>query len=587
MTVIPRTGRPWTVHSLSAALALLAAVMLALIALVSAGYAQAGQPWSWIVLRVIAGAVAYTAAGIVAWWRRPSNRSGLLMVLGAVIWLTSGLSAVPGPVLATVGVITRLAPFAVIVHLMLAFPSGRLRSALARTTVAAAYVVCIAMQAPAYLFSPTSGTARRLMIADRPDLATVGMWVQAGAGWATMLATATILVTRLRRAGPAQRTALGPLYIYGVLVAIAIPLLGDVIRPLTGISPEAFNAAEIALLVVAPVLLTVAMLSGGFARAGEIEELGAWLGSAGGTRQSLPSALASALGDPSVCVAYRMSDSGEHVDADGNAVLLPDADDRRGCVDVWVDGRPVGVIIYDATLIADPGIVRAAGRVIALAVDHQRLTAALAASHQQLQRSRLRIVQAGDRERRRIAQNLHDGLQAELVLLALEAQRLADGGHPAHAMAAAAARLRAGIDAAAAGLRDLVFEVMPAPLIERGFAAATEDLVDRMPVPTRLSMDIDGDLPPAVQSTAYFVVAEGLNNAIKHSGANKISVAVWRDGSELTVRIDDDGVGGARANGGFGLTGLADRVEVLGGVLTIDSVPGEGTHVVARLPVVA
>lgn len=148
-----------------------------------------------------------------------------------------------------------------------------------------------------------------------------------------------------------------------------------------------------------------------------------------------------------------------------------------------------------------------------------------------------------------------------------------------------ATTLRKGIDSAAAELRRLVHDVMPSTLIERGVSAATEDLVDRMPVPTRLHLGItDGALPDSIESTAYFVVSEGLANALKHSRAGSFSVRLEREGDRLLIEVEDDGVGGATFTAAGGLRGLADRVEVAGGLLSLESDPGSGTRLRAELP---
>jgi signal transduction histidine kinase len=219
-----------------------------------------------------------------------------------------------------------------------------------------------------------------------------------------------------------------------------------------------------------------------------------------------------------------------------------------------------------------------------LAVDRHRLATELSASQRMLRHSRGRLVEAADRERRRIAQDLHDGLQPRLVMLALEAQRLASRPGLVTGVAEAALALRTQIDTAAGELRELVYAVMPAPLIEQGLGAATEDLADRTPVPTELDLRVDGPLPDLVASTAYFVVAEALANAVKHAGASRLAVQMTRQGSLLTVEVSDDGVGGAVPGGGLGLRSLADRVEALGGLLAIDSPVGRGTRLVAELP---
>jgi signal transduction histidine kinase len=253
-------------------------------------------------------------------------------------------------------------------------------------------------------------------------------------------------------------------------------------------------------------------------------------------------------------------------------------------VDIGIGGRRVAAIGYDAGLIDDPGLVASAGRVVALALDRERLTAELRASRNEVRLSRMRIVQAGDRERRRIAQNLHDGLQAELVLLGVQAQGLADIPGATTEVAAAATDLRLRIDRAASDLRQLVHAVMPPPLVERGLTSAVEDLVDRMPVPTRLDIGDLGVLPGQLQSTAYFVVAEGLANAVKHARATKISVRLARAHQQLSIQVADDGVGGASIGGGRGLGGLTDRVDALAGRLTVDSPDGRGTRLLVELP---
>ncbi len=125
---------------------------------------------------------------------------------------------------------------------------------------------------------------------------------------------------------------------------------------------------------------------------------------------------------------------------------------------------------------------------------------------------------------------------------------------------------------------------MPAPLIERGLGAADEDLADRMPLPTRVDIGVDGDLPDAVSATAYFVIAEGLTNAVKHAQASELGVRITRDHDMLLVEVRDNGVGGAASGRGMGLRSLADRVDVLGGRLLVNSQGGLGTSLRAELP---
>jgi len=328
----------------------------------------------------------------------------------------------------------------------------------------------------------------------------------------------------------------------------------------------------------------VAMLRGGFARTGEIEELGAWLGVDGGVRPALGDALADALGDRSVSLAFWVAERGVYVDRDGMPVELPRAGGDRAAVEVELAGRRVGAIVYDATLIADPALVRAAGRVVAIALDNERLMADARASREALRASRARIVEAADEERRRIARDLHDGLQARLVLLAIRAHviRTAAGQPDVRADAAA---LESGLQDAIAELRELVQGVMPAALTERGLAEAVQDLVDRVPIPTDLDLDGAGaSLPLPVESTAYFVLSEAIANAIKHSRAHELGVRLARSSGALRIEVRDDGVGGARVAEGSGLRGMADRIDALGGRLQVSSPAGGGTTVIAEVP---
>uniref|UniRef100_UPI0035E400F5 sensor histidine kinase n=1 Tax=Pseudonocardia pini TaxID=2758030 RepID=UPI0035E400F5 len=144
--------------------------------------------------------------------------------------------------------------------------------------------------------------------------------------------------------------------------------------------------------------------------------------------------------------------------------------------------------------------------------------------------------------------------------------------------------LRAGLDLVIDELRGLVHGVMPAMLVEAGLEAAVEDLADRMPVPTTVDVD-PGELPPVVQSTAYFFVAEALTNAVKHADASRLVVRARRRGDWLEVEVCDDGRGGARADGrGAGLRGARDRVESLGGVFELADLATGGTRLCGRLP---
>lgn len=217
---------------------------------------------------------------------------------------------------------------------------------------------------------------------------------------------------------------------------------------------------------------------------------------------------------------------------------------------------------------------------MALALDHQRVSTRPPATDGR--QSRRRLLEA-DEERRQIARDLHDGLQTQLVLLAMEADRAWADLPPSAAAREALAHLRDGLRRAIADLRALVHDVMPAVLAERGLCAAIEELAARAPAAVILELaEPEGRLAPPVESTGYFVVSEALSNALKHSGASELRLAVAQAGDRLRIEVRDNGMGGAHSAGG--IQGMGDRVAALGGRLLIDSPARGGTRVVVEIP---
>ena len=199
----------------------------------------------------------------------------------------------------------------------------------------------------------------------------------------------------------------------------------------------------------------------------------------------------------------------------------------------------------------------------------------------ELRSSRARLVEVADAERRRIQRNLHDGAQQRLTAVLLNLGRLRQSPEDGDAL------LEVAIEELAAGLqevRELASGLHPAVLSERGLPAALEALALRAPVPVELDAALERQLPEQVEAAAYYVVAEGLANIHKHAGASRVVVRARAEEDTLVVEVVDDGAGGADEEGS-GLRGLADRVEALGGRLSLDSPEGAGTRLRAEIPV--
>ncbi|MFJ4876927.1 sensor histidine kinase [Streptomyces sp. NPDC088745] len=200
----------------------------------------------------------------------------------------------------------------------------------------------------------------------------------------------------------------------------------------------------------------------------------------------------------------------------------------------------------------------------------------------ELATSRAAVVEAVDAERRRIERDLHDGVQQRLVALAMLIGRARRGRDPeqADALLLQAHEESQGV---LTELREAAWRVYPSALDSLGLEEAIGGVAERCSIPLRTRFDVDAPLPRPVETAAYFVVSESVTNAAKHSSASAISVAVALDGVRLTVRVEDDGTGGANETGS-GLTGLRSRVAALDGVLHVHSPLGGPTTVTAELP---
>ncbi|MBO0834954.1 MAG: sensor histidine kinase, partial [Actinobacteria bacterium] len=204
----------------------------------------------------------------------------------------------------------------------------------------------------------------------------------------------------------------------------------------------------------------------------------------------------------------------------------------------------------------------------------------------ELERSRERVVDAAEAERRRIERDLHDGAQQRLVALAMDLGRAkAKFADDIDAARVIVDQAHGEAKAALTELRNLVRGVHPPVLTERGLDAAISGVAALCPVPVSVHVSVPVRPKPAVEAIAYFVVAEALTNVAKHSRAS--SAKVWIEGhgypGTLTVMISDDGIGGADPSGA-GLTGLADRVAGVDGRLNIESPAGGPTIIAAELP---
>ncbi|GGK99740.1 histidine kinase [Sphaerisporangium melleum] len=221
---------------------------------------------------------------------------------------------------------------------------------------------------------------------------------------------------------------------------------------------------------------------------------------------------------------------------------------------------------------------------VARALLHPGAADELHAELVEVSRSRARLVNAFEAERRRIERDLHDGAQQKLVGLTLQLG-LAKLDIPATSPAAGAVETaHQQAKQLMSELRELIHGIRPNVLTDLGLPAALRELADQCPVPVVVETDLPRRPPEQVEATAYFVVAEALTNVAKHSGARAVTVTARETAGLLTLEIRDDGRGGADPSNGTGLTGLADRVAVAAGRMLLSSPPGGPTLVRTELP---
>ena len=522
---------------------------------------------------------SFIGTGLFAWWRRPGNRTGALMVAAGFAWFCDGLSYSNADVLFTAGIALDALFPAFAAHLLLAFPTGRLDSRAERMVVGAGYFVVTVLQVPSLLFEERGCCTPRNLLVVEPDqgLSDLLDAVQAVAALAVIVGGLVLLAGRWRGAAPAQRTAVAPvLWTGGSAVAVyAVAIVFDAV----GSTQDALERLGQLLFATVPFGFLAGLLRSRLAQADAVSNLVARLGQAP-EPDVLRAALADALGDPSLALAYWLPEPGRFVDAAGHRLELPDG----GWTEVELHGRRIGALVHDPALAERPQLVRTAGAAAALALENQRLSAELRARIEELQASRARLVEAGDAERRRLERDLHDGAQSRLVALALKLRlarmQIEPGSNAAMLLEESSAELQASLDE----LRELARGIHPAVLTDRGLAAALRALADRAAVPVEIEGVPSEPLPPAVETAVYFVAAEALTNVAQYARAQSATVTLARTAGEVTVEVADDGVGGADAASGSGLRGLSDRLAALGGRLELTSPPGGGTRVRARIP---
>jgi signal transduction histidine kinase len=540
--------------------------------------------WSWVGI------------GVYATSRRPQNRFGTTMVAVGFVYFLTTLTSSSHELIFSLAFLTSGVFIASIVHMLLAYPTGRLESRRAAGFVIASYLLLLSANLSlALLGGPCHCGPDHpplvLTIVHAPELADTLFSIALISALVLAVGLIVLLWRRLRLATTAERRSLAPVLTTGMMFvdALAISALLDLIGMPSWLV-QLPDVVGVLALCALPYTFLISLARSRWFRAGAVAELVERLN--GQRRRSLRDALADALGDDDLRLLTWIPRDQRFLDEQGRPFTAQDIA-GRALTEVERDGRRVGAIVHDPALLEDTDLVAASVNAVAMALENERLEAELRARVAELEVSRERVIEVGLAERRRLERDLHDGAQQRLVALGLQ---VAMARAKLDADPEAAGRLldqaRDELRQAQAELRELARGIHPAILTDRGLGAAVTSLAERSTIPAYVTEVPEQRLPAAVEAIAYFVVAESLTNVAKHARARQAEVTVRRENGHAVVLVSDDGVGGAgNGNGrnggdglGSGLRGLSDRLAAVDGRLTVHSPPGAGTVIRAEIP---
>jgi signal transduction histidine kinase len=533
-----------------------------------------------IVGRSVGG--SFLICGLIAWQRRPSNRSGMLMTATGFLYLAEPLLGEIGTpfwdsmaqLLANLWAV----PFAA---LILSFPSGRVVGRVDRGIVWGFAIGTGLLQLAWLLFLAfPEGQENIFLISAEPGLDDVIDTFQRAWNGTLAAALGVVGLTRWLRAAPALRRLLLPtLAGSAAALILAVQILYQVV---VGGFIRASAEITSVVLVSVPLAYLFGLLRTTFARAGVADLVLALQQAPDAPR--LRELLARALHDPSLELVYWLPGFESYIDATGQPVPLPAAGSGRAATPIDQGGEHVAALVHDAALAYDPELLALVSAAANVALERERLQAELQSRIDELAGSRARLVEAGDAARRKLERDLHDGAQQRLVTLAIQLRMTEDRVHsdPDTALKFVSAA-REEVSKSLEELRELARGIHPA-VLQYGLDAGLTSLAVRSATPVALSFEVDERLPEPVELAAYFVACEALANIGKYAQATRAAIRVSTNGDVASIEITDDGVGGADGANGSGLRGLADRVEALGGRLRVISPAGGGTTLVAELP---
>jgi signal transduction histidine kinase len=509
------------------------------------------DPGRWV--SDLAAGWSMLGCGLIAWSRWPQSRAGVLMTATGLSWFAGNFLTVDTAWLAWLSAHALFWYRGPLVELVLLYPHGRNARFLDRVTIGGGYAAAIVTPIWQSEAAAIALSGCLVAVASTSYLRAVGR-------------------ERRERLAALQATTFVGLVIAGGAAA-------GTISPSQGVRDARVLAQALALCVLA-----FALLAGLIARPWERVPLADLVVELGEARSgTFRTALARTLGDPTLQVGFWSPEVAGYVDEAGRPLQFPPAGSDRSVTRIEREGHTVAALVHDPAVLDEPELVGALAAASRLEASQARLRAEVRAQLAELESSRRRLVRAGTTERRRLERRLRDGAERRLLVLQqmLEQASADPGAQPElrEKLGRAEEQLRSTL----AELRELAHGLHPQALTEHGLAEALAGLAEQSAVPVEFSVAVER-LPDEVEEAVYFLCSEALANVATYASASSVTVSVAAGVGVVHVGIADDGVGGADPGRGSGLRGLADRLEALGGTLTIESMSGKGTRLLGEIP---
>lgn len=515
---------------------------------------------------------------LAIWEAKPANPVGPLLFVWAAWFVVSpvrfahvpAVIAISWPLDGISGVCFAAA--------MLAYPTGRLPGRADCVMIWSAAVAVVVLRGMQLLWSPLSDIFNGDLCCQtsppflglHADTARMLRTTTTVALCVLLVAFMALLVRRFVRARSRERHLLLPVALVAAL--FALKTLAETLLPVNvGGRWDAPDIVDHVTTLSVAVVFLLGTYSSRVARAG-VADLVAQIG--GARPELLEMMLASALRDRDLRLKIGADESDRPPAA--HQVVTPIRNEG---------GELLAQLHHDRSVLDDRRLLSSVVAAVRLALENAHLHAQVLAQLDDVRASRARLIQASDAERRRLERNLHDGAQQRLLSLglALQLAQQANGESDSETKSLLS-DAQNELAAAIGELRELGRGINPAVLADHGLASAVHTLANRCPVPVEVTSVPEQRLAAPVETAAYYVIAEALQNAVKHAGAAHVIVRVDALDDALQIVVADDGTGGAVITPGGGLHGLVDRVEAIDGTLNLRSCAEAGTQLLVRLP---